>query len=57
MLRAHTIERQQGMAAATPLKRLGQPEEIAGAVVYLASADAGFITGSVMHVNGGIRMD
>jgi NAD(P)-dependent dehydrogenase (short-subunit alcohol dehydrogenase family) len=40
MLRAHTIERQQGMAAATPLKRLGQPEEIAGAVVYLASADA-----------------
>ena len=57
MLRAHTIERQQGMAAATPLKRLGQPEEIAGAVVYLASADAGFITGSVMHINGGIRMD
>jgi NAD(P)-dependent dehydrogenase (short-subunit alcohol dehydrogenase family) len=45
------------MAAATPLKRLGQPEEIAGAVVYLASADAGFITGSVMHINGGIRMD
>ena len=57
MLRAHTTERQQGMAAATPLKRLGQPEEIAGAVVYLASADAGFITGSVMHINGGIRMD
>jgi NAD(P)-dependent dehydrogenase (short-subunit alcohol dehydrogenase family) len=57
MLRAHTAERKQGMAAATPLKRLGQPEEIAGAVVYLASADAGFITGTVMHINGGIRMD
>jgi NAD(P)-dependent dehydrogenase (short-subunit alcohol dehydrogenase family) len=57
MLRAHTFERKQSMAAATPLKRIGQPEEIAGAVVYLASADAGFITGSVMHVNGGIRMD
>lgn len=57
MLRAHTTERKQGMAAATPLKRLGQPDEIAGAVVYLASADAGFITGTVMHINGGIRMD
>ena len=57
MLRAHTAERKLGMAAATPLKRLGQPEEIAGAIVYLASIDAGFITGSVMHINGGIRMD
>ena len=57
MLRAHTSERKLGMAAATPLKRLGQPEEIAGAIVYLARADAGFITGSVMHINGGIRMD
>jgi len=57
MLRAHTAERKQGMAAATPLKRLGQPEEIASAIAYLASADAGFITGTVMHINGGIRMD
>ena len=57
MLRAHSAERKQGMAASTPLKRLGQPEEIAGAIAYLASADAGFITGTVMHINGGIRMD
>jgi 3-oxoacyl-[acyl-carrier protein] reductase len=57
MLRAHTAERKQGMAASTPLKRLGQPEEIASAVAYLASADAAFITGTVMHINGGIRMD
>jgi len=57
MLRAHTAERKQGMAASTPLKRLGRPEEIASAIVYLASADAGFITGTVMHINGGIRMD
>jgi 3-oxoacyl-[acyl-carrier protein] reductase len=57
MLRAHTAERKQAMAASTPLKRLGQPEEIAGAIAYLASADAGFITGTVMHINGGIRMD
>ncbi|MEO7941723.1 MAG: SDR family oxidoreductase [Burkholderiaceae bacterium] len=57
MLRAHSAERKQGMAASTPLQRLGQPQEIASAIVYLASADAGFITGTVMHINGGIRMD
>ena len=57
MLRAHSTERKQGMAASTPLKRLGQPEEIASAISYLASTDAGFITGTVMHINGGIRMD
>ncbi|MEO8856097.1 MAG: SDR family NAD(P)-dependent oxidoreductase [Burkholderiaceae bacterium] len=57
MLRAHSAERKKGMAGATPLQRLGRPEEVASAILYLASADAGFITGSVMHVNGGIRMD
>ncbi len=57
MLRAHSAERKQGMAASTPLKRLGQPEEIAAAILYLASADAGFVTGTVLHINGGIRMD
>lgn len=57
MLRAHSAERKQGMAAATPLKRLGQPQEIAAAILYLASPDAGFITGTVLHINGGIRMD
>lgn len=57
MLRAHSTERRQGMAASTPLQRLGRPEEIAAAIVYLASPDAGFVTGTVLHVNGGIRMD
>ena len=57
MLRAHSAERKQGMAASTPLKRLGQPEEIAGAIAFLASPEAAFITGAVMHINGGIRMD
>lgn len=57
MLRAHSTERKQGMAASTPLKRLGQPQEIAAAILYLASEDAGFVTGTVLHVNGGIRMD
>jgi acetoacetyl-CoA reductase len=36
-----------------PLNRLGEPEEIARAVVFLASDDAGFITGSTLTINGG----
>ena len=36
-----------------PLNRLGEPEEIARSVVFLAADDAGFITGSTLTVNGG----
>jgi acetoacetyl-CoA reductase len=39
-----------------PVGRLGEPEEIARAVVFLASDDAGFVTGSTMAVNGGQYM-
>ena len=41
------------IVAQIPVGRLGQPEEIARAVVFLASDDAGFITGSTLTVNGG----
>ncbi|MCP9234971.1 3-oxoacyl-ACP reductase FabG [Lewinella sp. JB7] len=38
----------------TPLQRLGQPEDIAGAYLFLASEEAGFITGSCLSVDGGL---
>ncbi len=39
-----------------PLDRLGKPEDIAAAVAFLASKDAGYITGETLHVNGGMLM-
>ncbi|WP_147125216.1 3-oxoacyl-ACP reductase FabG [Shimia ponticola] len=39
-----------------PSGRMGDPEEIAAAVVYLASAEAGYVTGTTLHVNGGMAM-
>lgn len=36
------------------LKRLGRPEEVAAAIAFLCSDDAGFITAEVLHVNGGL---
>jgi 3-oxoacyl-[acyl-carrier protein] reductase len=39
-----------------PAGRIGRPEEIAAAAAYLASEDAGFVTGAVLDVNGGLRM-
>jgi 3-oxoacyl-[acyl-carrier protein] reductase len=39
----------------TPLGRIGQPEDIAPLVAFLASADASWITGETYHVSGGFR--
>lgn len=41
---------------AIPLARMGTPEDIAAAVVYLASDEAGWVTGATLHVNGGMAM-
>lgn len=39
--------------ATQPMKRPGQPDELAPAYVYLASDDSSYVSGQVMHVNGG----
>ena len=46
----------QSMLNAVPLARLGKPEDIAAAVNFLASEEAGYITGTVLDVNGGMYM-
>ena len=40
-----------------PLGRMGQADEVAAAVVYLASEQAGYITGATLHINGGLYLD
>jgi 3-oxoacyl-[acyl-carrier protein] reductase len=40
-----------------PLGRLGTPEEVAATVAFLCSAEAGYITGAELHVNGGMFMN
>jgi 3-oxoacyl-[acyl-carrier protein] reductase len=49
-------ERKQMIANAIPLGRMGTPEDVAGAVKFLASEDASYITGHVLAVNGGMYM-
>lgn len=49
-------ELKQKMLANIPLKRIGRPEDVAAAVRFLASDEAGYITGHVLDVNGGIYM-
>jgi NAD(P)-dependent dehydrogenase (short-subunit alcohol dehydrogenase family) len=57
MLKKNADSAISAMIKATPLNRVGLPAEIAAAVAFLGSSDASFITGTVLSVNGGLRMD
>lgn len=48
--------RRQAVLARVALARLGRPEDVAGCVAFLASEEAGYITGQTIHVNGGLAM-
>jgi 3-oxoacyl-[acyl-carrier protein] reductase len=56
MTAALSDQLKQTMLAHIPLKRFGRPEDVAAAVKFLASEEAGYITGAVLNVNGGMYM-
>jgi 3-oxoacyl-[acyl-carrier protein] reductase len=49
-------KQREGVLAKVPAGRLGTPEDIAAAAVYLASNEAAYVTGQTLHVNGGMAM-
>ena len=56
MTRSMTAEQRAQLAAQIPMERLGTPQDVAAAVLFLASAQAAYITGETLHVNGGMYM-
>ena len=56
MTRALSAEQRNALAAQIPLGRLGTPQDVAAAVAYLASPGGDYVTGTVLHVNGGMFM-
>ncbi len=49
-----SLEQQTQLEQISPLRRLAQPEDIANAVAFLVSDDAGYITGHILHATGGL---
>jgi len=56
MTRALSQTQREQLVARIPLGRLGSPDDVAHAVAFLASREAGYITGATLHVNGGMYM-
>ncbi len=57
MTRALKPEQRQALLGQVPLNRLGDPGDVAAAVLYLVSPGAAYVTGSTLHVNGGLFME
>jgi 3-oxoacyl-[acyl-carrier protein] reductase len=49
-------KQKEAIMANIPMKRMGVGADIAAAVVYLASDQAGYVTGQTLHINGGMAM-
>jgi 3-oxoacyl-[acyl-carrier protein] reductase len=56
MTDALTPKQVEMIAAAIPAQTFGKPEDVAAAVVFLASGEAAYVTGETIHVNGGMIM-
>jgi 3-oxoacyl-[acyl-carrier protein] reductase len=56
MTKALTDEQKSAILSQIPMGKLGQPEDIANATVFLASSGAGYITGTTIHINGGMYL-
>ena len=56
MTKVLSDDQKENISANIPLKRMGTPEDIAKAVKFLASEDSSYITGQVLHVDGGMLM-
>ncbi|MBC3935394.1 3-oxoacyl-ACP reductase FabG [Undibacterium rugosum] len=56
MTKALSDEQKAAILVQIPMAKLGRPEDIAAATVFLASPDAGYITGTTLHVNGGMYL-
>jgi 3-oxoacyl-[acyl-carrier protein] reductase len=56
LLSADTPEKRSTREAEVPLRRLGSPEDMAGAVSFLIGEDSAYMTGAVLHVNGGLYL-